>query len=127
MHTRYTFMYKFIITISATLLFASCGLEPKDNTANNKKMEDTLFKVLPTVNRLTVEVKDNKEVIVTLGDAELYSDSDEKRKQVTEQVAAITKSIYMPDNDLKEGSVVFVKEETTTEVKDPKTYPMALQ
>jgi hypothetical protein len=120
-------MHKTFIAISATLLFTSCGLEPKDNTANNQKMEDTLFKVLPTVNRLTVEVKDNKEVVVTLGDAELYNDSDDKRKQVTEQVAAITKSIYMPDNDLKEGSVVFVKEETTTEVKDPKTYPMSLQ
>lgn len=119
-------MKKLHIILAVSLATASCNMELKDNTANNKKMEDTLFAVLPTVNRLTVEVKDNSDVIVTLGDAELYNDTEEKRLAVTQQVTDITRHIYSKDNDLKKGSVLFVKEELTTEVKNPKTYPMQL-
>jgi len=73
-----------------------------------------------------VEVKDNNNVIVTLGDAELYNDNEEKRLQVTQKISQITKYIYGKDNDLKKGSVIFVKDENSTEIKDPKTYTMQL-
>lgn len=92
-------------------------------------MEDTLFKTLPTVNRLTVEVKDNEEVLVTLGDKELFNASEEERVAATNKIGLITIGIYTDGNWLKKGSVTFVENESQIDVKNAvkKTYDMKIE
>ena len=61
------------------LTVAACNIkDPASNDANIRKMEDTLFKSYPTVNGVSIEVKENTEVIITLRDVELYNEGDEK-------------------------------------------------
>jgi hypothetical protein len=92
-------------------------------------MEDTLFKAFPTVNRVSIEVKNDFGTIVniTLGDAQLYSASEQKRQEVTEKATAITRYIFSKEK-LEKGNVIFVKEENTIKVDEnaKKVYPMPL-
>jgi hypothetical protein len=118
-----------LFTLALFPLLLSCNLEPKSYTEEISKMEDTLFKAFPTVNRVSIEAKNDFGTIVniTLGDAQLYNASEQKRLDVTEKATAITKYIFSKQ-DLKEGSVIFVKEENTIKVDENtrKIYPMGL-
>jgi len=110
-------------------LFLSCNLEPKSHTEETRKMEDTLFKAFPTVNRVSIEVKNDfgTAINITLGDAQLYSASEQQRQAVTEKAAAITMYIFSEEKPEK-GTVIFVKEENTIKVDEnsKKIYPMTL-
>jgi len=92
-------------------------------------MEDTLFKAFPTVNRVSIEVKNDfgTAINITLGDAQLYSASEQQRQAVTEKAAAITMYIFSEEKPEK-GTVIFVKEENTIKVDEnsKKIYPMTL-
>jgi hypothetical protein len=120
-------MRKLLACILPVLTLAACDMkELGDNTANIKKMEDTLFKSYPTVNGVSIEVIENSDVIVTLRDAELYNESDAKRKKVTDEIAKITVHLFEKDNYLKKGTVVFSKNETSIDVIDKKEDDMNL-
>jgi hypothetical protein len=110
-------------------LFLSCNLEPKSHTEEIRKMEDTLFKAFPTVSRVSIEVKNDfgTAINITLGDAQLYSASEQQRQAVTEKAAAITMYIFSEEKPEK-GTVIFVKEENTIKVDEnsKKIYPMTL-
>jgi hypothetical protein len=116
-----------------SLLFLSiCDTGCKEavlNDENNHKMEDTLFKAFPTVRRLSIEVLDDEDVSVLLGDKELFNASDEKRKKVTEEIGRITIHIYDKDNWLKKGTVTFVADESNLDVKnaEKKVYDMQIE
>jgi hypothetical protein len=118
-----------LFTLALFPLLFSCNLEPKSYTEEISKMEDTLFKAFPTVNRVSIEAKNDFGTIVniTLGDAELYSASEQKRQDVAQKAAAITKYIFSKQ-ELKKGTVIFVKEENTIKVDEnsKKVYPMSL-
>lgn len=118
-----------LFTLALFPLIFSCNLEPKSYTEEISKMEDTLFKAFPTVNRVSIEVKDDfgTEVNITLGDAELYTASDSKKKEVANKAALITQYIFSKEKPEK-GSVIFVKEENTIKVDEnsKKIYPMSL-
>ena len=120
---------RFLIT--GLLLIAATGCNPSsgDHSAQIQKMEDTLFKSFPTVNRVSVEVRGDFgiQVHVTLGDAELYNAPEATRKETTDRISAITGHVFSEDKPGK-GSVTFVKEENTITVDEAskKTYPMSL-
>lgn len=120
---------KLIIAGLIALVFAGCAGEPKDHKAEIARMEDTLFKAFPTVNRVSVEVKDDMgtEVHITLGDVSLYNAAEEERKTAVLKASAITSHIFSKDKPGK-GSVVFVKEENTivSDESSKKTYEMSL-
>lgn len=119
-----------VFAFAITLSIASTGCkEAGSNLENNHKMEDTLFKTYSTVNRVTANVIDNEEVIIILGDKELYDAPEEKRQQVTEEVAGMVLNIYDADNWLKKGTVIFTSDETNLEVKESlkKEYNMNLE
>jgi hypothetical protein len=110
------------------LVMAACKPGNENNDANIRRMEDTLFKLYPTVNRVSIEVKDFSDVVVTIGDVELYDATEEKRQAVTNEISGLTQHIFAEGNDLKEGEVVFVKEENSIDIKsDKKKYPMQLK
>lgn len=122
-------MKKAFLFLSAFALLTNigCQMEPETYQQEIGKMEDTLWKSFPTVNRISIEVKQDmgKEVIVTLGDAELYNAPEEQRKQAAAKTAALTKHIFGKKTPEK-GKVIFVKEETTisTDESTWKTYDM---
>jgi hypothetical protein len=120
---------RYIISCFAFLFIFSCNLEERNHTPQIKQMEDSLFKTFPSVNRVSIEVKDDfgTEVNITLGDAELYSASEDERMKVVSKASKLTENIFAEDKPGK-GSVIFVKEENTIDVKEEtkKIYPMAL-
>ena len=95
--------------------------------ANIHAMEDTLFKSYPTVNRLTVEIKDFEDVIVTLGDKEMYNASDEKRAQVAEEIGRIAVHLFEENNYLKKGVVIYTDNEATLAIDHKKESDMHLE
>lgn len=110
------------------LVVSACKPGNENNDANIRRMEDTLFKLYPTVNRVSIEVKNFSDVDITIGDAELYEATDERRKAVTKEIEALTKHIFTEGNDLQKGEVIFVKEENSLDIKsDKKKYPMQLK
>ncbi len=117
--------YIFFVLIA---LIAACKPGNENNNANIRHMEDTLFKLYPTVNRVTIEVNDFSDVIVTLGDMELYEAAEAERQRVAKEIEGLTKHIFTEGNNLQKGEVIFVKEENTLEIKSgKKKYPMQLK
>jgi len=118
-----------IFAVFAISCCSSCDLDPKNHTEQIQKMEDTLFKSFPTVNRVSVEVRNDfgKEVNVTLGDMELYAASEQERLKVVDQTTEIIRHIFAVDN-IEKGKVIFVKEENTITVDEStmKKYEMKL-
>jgi hypothetical protein len=92
-------------------------------------MEDTLFKTYPNLNRISIDVQDNENIIIVLGDKEFYTGTEEKRKAVTEEISPIMWHIYEANNYLKKGSVVFVPAESPLEVPESlkKTYKIDVE
>ena len=118
------------LVFAALLLPAivSCNKkDPESNMANIHAMEDTLFKTYPTVNRLTVEVKEFSEVIVTLGDKELYNESDEKRALVAEEIGKISVHLFEENNYLEKGKVIYTDNETSLDASNKKESDMHLE
>ncbi len=116
----------------ATLLPAMVWMvgckEEVSNTANIARMEDTVFKSFPTVNGVSIEVKDFADVDITIRDKELYNYTEDKRQDATDKIALMTVHIFGKDNHLKNGKVIFVENETSID-KDAvkKTYDMHLE
>lgn len=117
-----------VLSVFSLLVSTGCNMEPASYKEEISKMEDTLWKAFPSVNRLSIEVKNDfgAEIEVTMGDAELYNATEERRKDVTQKTALITKHIFAADKKPGKGRVIFVKEETTIDTdKDSwKTYEM---
>ena len=105
--------------------FAGCK-EAGDNTLGMKQMEDSLYTRYPTVNRVTVEVVENSNVNVTLGDATLYTGPEEKRQKVVNEIGPLIVKIFDKGNWLDKGRVVFVKEESTLHYTDSMVYKINL-
>lgn len=109
-------------------VITSCNMkDPESNMANIHVMEDTLFKTYPTVNRLTVEVREFSEVIVTLGDKELYNEPDEKRQQVAEEIGKISVHLFEENNYLEKGKVIYTDNETSLDASNGKESDMHLE
>lgn len=102
----------------SVLLFA-CDMEPKTYTEEISRMEDTLFKSFPTVNRVSVEARSDfgLEVNITLGDVTLYNSPEEKKKETAQKAALITEHIFSGSKP-KKGKVIFVAEENTLVVDE---------
>jgi hypothetical protein len=120
-------MYKLLIALPL-LTIAACNIkDPESNTPNITKMEDSLFKLYPTVNGVSIEIRENEDVIVTLRDAELYNESDTRRQQVTDEIARISVHLFEANNYLKKGTVIFSKNESSIEVTEKKENDMHLE
>lgn len=124
-------MHKNIIylAILSSVSLLSCNLEQKSYTAEIARMEDTLFKAFPTVNRVSIEVKNDlgTEINITLGDAELYNADDAARQKVVDETGNIIAHVFGPDKTPGKGKVIFVEEENTIHVNEDARKVMKLQ
>lgn len=121
---------RLLFSLLTALCIASCSLSPNGYKAEIAKMEDTLFKAFPTVNRVSIEVKNDfgSAIIITLGDAELYNADEAAKADVVDKTKAITLHVFGHDKMPGKGEVVFVKEENTINVDETakKVYDMHL-
>lgn len=116
------------IMIAACTCIYSCK-EVGSNDLQIRQMEDSLFKRYPTVNGVTIEVKENQDVFVTLRDKELYNASQAEQQKITAEIATLSIQLFEKNNYLDEGTVIFVENETSIET-DPakqKKYDMQLE
>lgn len=112
---------------SSLFALASCQ-EFGPNDVYLKRMEDSVFQTFPTINRISIEVKEHREVYLTVGDKELYHATEEERIKVADQLAEMTWIIFKDNNRLSKGEVHFVEEETTRTIEsEPKVYPLHLE
>ncbi|MBS1782092.1 MAG: hypothetical protein JSS78_03410 [Bacteroidetes bacterium] len=96
------------------LFMTGCSMEPRNHTAEIDRLKDTIFQVIPHVQRVSIEVNNDfgEELIVTIGSKELYNADEVKRKEVATEISAVSKAIFsakLPD----QGKVHFVAEEST--------------
>jgi hypothetical protein len=87
----------------------------QDHSEIISRMEDSVFKSLPTVNRVSIEITDDfgKEVVITLGDKTFYNGTDEERLKATEQAGMITLYNFRNEEQPHKGKVIFVEAENT--------------
>ncbi len=110
----------------AFFALASCQ-EFGPNDAYLKRMEDSVFMTFPTVNRVSIEIKEHRELYLTIGDKELYHAPEEERIKVADQLSEMSWIIFKDNNRLSAGEVRFVEEETTRTISsEPKVYPLHL-
>lgn len=118
-----------LAAIVLLVLYITSCKEGQDNTMNNQRMTDTIFKLYPTVNGATANVQDNQDVIITIRDKESYNATEARQLEMVNNIAGITYTIYNEGNWLKSGKVIFTETENSIhndQAKD-KTYDMHLE
>ena len=119
-------MKRYTLLLPVLFLSVLSCKEAGDNTLGMKQMEDSLYKRYPTVNHVGVEVVENSNVNITLGDVQLYTASEDKRKQIVEDLGPLIIRIFDKGNWLNKGRVVFAKQETTMHYTDSMVYTINL-
>jgi hypothetical protein len=121
-------LINYAIVIAAFTTATSCK-EMGDNTPAQREMQKIVNERYPTVNRFTVEIIEHSDVIITLGDAELYNGPEAERQRVTNELGDLTVQLFEKNNYLDEGTVIFAKEENSLNVKEDeiKKYDMDLK
>jgi hypothetical protein len=119
-------MKKYALLLPVLVLSMFSCKEAGDNTLNMKTMEELLYKNYPSVNRVSVEVEENSNVYITLGDVHLYSlSADEKQKIVNDLGPEIIR-IFDKGNWLNKGRITFAKQESTLQYTDSVVYTINL-
>lgn len=119
-------MKKLLLLIPVIALSTLSCKEAADNTLNMKQMEEELYKRYPSVNRVSVEVVENSNVNITLGDKTLFAAPDEKKRAIVNELGPRIIQVFDKGNWLDKGRVIFVKEETTLQVTDSIVYTINL-
>ncbi len=114
--------------MAATIGVNACK-DMKDNAPMEEAMKDSVFKVIDEARYTGIKVLEHQDVTVTIGSQKLFDGPEERRKEVVEQLAAMTIYYFEENNYLDEGKVIFVPNERTipTEEDPKKEYNMHLE
>lgn len=99
----------------ACILTISCkDTDQTINVANNEKLRSILKEEYPSLNQsqIRIEVHDFKDITVLLGDKQLFAKTDDELKEISDNIGKLTYNIYIDNNYLNEGKVVFTPIET---------------
>lgn len=123
---------KLLLATSLLINLSACKeTDPQINDKNNEKMRLELKEAYPSLNnaQIRIEVKDFQDITIMLGDKQLYRESDEQLKEVTNVIANMVYDIYNENNYLDEGKVIFLEKEREEFTKDDprKEYDMHLE
>lgn len=116
-----------LLIVLPCITILSCEEKDISNAKYMRAMEDTVFATYPTVNRVSIEVKSNDELVVTIGDKELYNSDDDKMQTTANEIGNMAIHIF-GRNTLEKGDAVFVANETSIDVNEneKKTFDMHL-
>jgi peptidoglycan hydrolase CwlO-like protein len=119
-------------TIFAALLAIVALSSCKDEFSNQeaiKRMQDTLFKVYPTMAGVSVHVEGWNELTVVARSSQLYNTSGENKQKVTAEISSIAQTVFGTNNELDTGQVIFTKDERSTDMApaDGQSYPISFK
>jgi len=119
-------MKKYALILPVLFLSMFSCKEAGDNTLNMKTMEELLYKNYPSVNRVSVEVEENSNVYITLGDEHLYSLSGAEKQKIVNDLGPEIIRIFDKGNWLNKGRITFAKQESTLQYTDSVVYTIDL-
>lgn len=97
------------------IAFASCKeLSETSHMEEMTKMKDSIFSVYPSVASITINVRDRKQLLITLGSEKLAKSTDTERRQVADELAAMTLRIFGKDSGIEEEKVIITADEKNT-------------
>ncbi|MBL7683507.1 MAG: hypothetical protein JNK00_09100 [Flavipsychrobacter sp.] len=119
------------LIIIIAISFTACKeTDSQINAVTNEKMRVELKAQYPTleVAYIGIAVKDFKDVTITLGDKELFAETDAKKEAIVKNIANMTYTMYEANNYLDKGKIIFTPiEDRLHNSEDPvKEYDMHL-
>lgn len=100
-----------LASVCAIVFAASCDNASNSHMAEIAQMRDSIFERYPTVAAVTINLEDNKLLIVTLGDASMASASDEDRRKVAVAIGQLSKTVFGPESHIEQGKLIVTKDE----------------
>lgn len=101
-----------IILAAASIYMTGCKeTDSALNMANNEKMKDSVFKVVPEVRYIEIKIEESSKVSVTCGSKALFDGTDEKRQAIADELGRMTYYFHNEHNYLSHGKVKFVAAE----------------
>src|ERR1044072_6283485 len=119
-------MKKYALLLPVLVLSMFSCKEAGDNTLNMKTMEELLYKNYPSVNRVSVEVEENSNVYITLGDVHLYSLRADETQKIVNDLGPEIIGIFDKGNWLNKGRITFAKQESILQYTDSVVYTINL-
>lgn len=118
-----------LMLVAGYMMLTPACKEMKPNSPMEEAMKDSVFEVISEAKYTRIEVKEHQDVTVTIGSERLFSGTEERRKEVIEQLEKMTIHYFEENNYLDEGKVIFVPNETTVPTDDDpkKEYDMNLK
>lgn len=87
------------------------------NMAGMNQMKDSVFQMIPTTAAVTINVRDNRLLIVTLGDASLYQASEAQRQKTATELGALARRIFGKDSKLEKARLIVTANETNQQAE----------
>lgn len=83
-------------------------------------MKDSIFKNYPTVNSVTIEVKESSILKVTLGDKHLFNGTNADRQKTANEIGMMALRIFPKNNDLDVGQLLVSDDEKNVQIDEAK-------
>lgn len=107
--------YTFIVLALATTI-AACKEGNADNQPYMEQMKDSIFKAYPTVNSVTVDLKDGNELNVVLGDAHMFTANAATRQHTANSIGMMALRMFPANSALSNGTLYISKDEKSVDV-----------
>jgi uncharacterized lipoprotein len=105
-------MKKYFLLPAALFIMglAACSTDA-GNMANMDKMKDSVFQMIPTTAAVTLNVQNDRLLLITLGDASLYKASAEERRKTATELGAMTRRIFGKESRLQKAKLIVTADE----------------
>lgn len=100
-----------LLSFCMMIVFFSC-----DTNAGNMEymgqMKDSIFAAYPKINSVLINVKDDKQLIITLGSQSLFNADEQTRQRVANEMGAMALRIFGEDSRLELGKIYVTADES---------------
>ncbi len=104
-----------LLSLGLILIALSCNNNP-GNMNEMKIVQDSIFAQYPMVAAVTVNVLDDKELIIALGSSELYlSHNTDAKQQMAQDLGAMVLRIFGHDTKLEKATLLITANEQNKE------------
>jgi hypothetical protein len=107
----------FVFTGVLAFNLSSCKDQENLNGKFEEQLKDSVFKNLPTVASVHVEVKDGHQLTLILGSKDLFEGSEKKRMDATTQLNTTILQIFNKENGI-EGGKLYISEDEKSDHPD---------
>ena len=118
-----------LVTTGTICFFDSCkNMEETSNMPQIQQMKDTIFATFNSTGSVWIDIKDQTDLVVVLGDAKLYNASADDKKAAANKVTNLALRLLGKDNKLEKSNLVLTKDikSETEHPADAVTIPVNL-